>query len=957
MVFNFVINTSMKAIKTIIFSFLFSLSFTSQSYSQIVYQKIEIPIDKNQSHKDLQNLGIDIICGSEHTHRSEHHTIQLVLNNEQISLLDDQQISYKTLDQNYSKSIAKRNLLELPAAIKDLEILKMNQLQRGSDIGQDLSCIEQTWPAPNNFNLGSMGGMLTYTEMLAELDAMQSQYPNLITAKASASTSLTSIEGRAIQFVKISDNPNTNEAEPEVLYTGLHHAREPVSMMNLIFYMWYLLENYATDIEVKNMVDHTELFFIPCVNPDGYVYNQTTNPNGGGFWRKNRRNNGGSIGVDLNRNYGYQWGFPNGGSSGSPSSDTYRGPSAFSEPETQIIKEFVEARNIITAFNDHTSGDLHLYPWGYTPDASDDDELFHEMTEQMCWHNRYFYGRGNSTIYPTAGDSDDWFYGEETTKDKIMVWTPEVGDAGFWPSPSLVVPQSQRQMRMNMLLATMAANYGVVNDLTTMSFDNLNPSIDFSIQHLSSVPGVFTLNINPISPEIISVANSTLTSSNMIDAEIETLSTNLTLDASTAPGTNISFEITLNNGTYDLFTRTITKKYNPTVVFTDDFSNASNWNLGSWELDANEGFNANGCATDSEGSTSSNGTVMLTSNAIDLSNAQNAILEFYIKWDIDWNFDYAQVQVSTDASNWVDLCGNYTKVGTADGFFNTNQPTGAPLYDGIQLDWVREQFDLSAYDGTSSIYIRFLNYATGSTNRDGFYIDDLSIYSVSIAHCKDGIQNDDETGIDCGGIDCPPCPSCTDGIQNGNETGVDCGGTECDPCPVCVNMNLTIIMDNYPEDVSWEIIDANSVVVESGGNYGGLASGTIVTENFCLETGCYDIVMIDEYGDGLCCNEGNGSYALNDEENNVLASGGNYGSGETTNFCVTATNNCPTDLILSNFPVNDSTYYASNLISTGGIISSNKNITLSAGTQVELNAGFQTVIGASFQALIGGCSQ
>ena len=72
--------------------------------------------------------------------------------------------------------------------------------------------------------------------------------------------------------------------------------------------MWYLLENYATNADIKATVDNTELFFVPCVNPDGYVYNQTTNPNGGGMWRKNRRNNGTSFGVDINRNYGYNWG-------------------------------------------------------------------------------------------------------------------------------------------------------------------------------------------------------------------------------------------------------------------------------------------------------------------------------------------------------------------------------------------------------------------------------------------------------------------------------------------------------------------------------------------------------------------------------------------------------------------------------------------------------------------------
>ena len=143
-------------------------------------------------------------------------------------------------------------------------------------------------------------------------------------------------------MVKISDNPDVDEAEPEILYTALHHAREPQSMMQMIYFMYYLLENYNTNPSVQYIVNNRELYFIPVVNPDGYEYNRTTNPSGGGMWRKNRKNNGSSYGVDLNRNYGpyTYWNAPNGGSSTDPSSDTYRGTAPFSEPETSKLKEF-----------------------------------------------------------------------------------------------------------------------------------------------------------------------------------------------------------------------------------------------------------------------------------------------------------------------------------------------------------------------------------------------------------------------------------------------------------------------------------------------------------------------------------------------------------------------------------------------------------------------------------------
>ncbi len=153
--------------------------------------------------------------------------------------------------------------------------------------------------------------------------------------------------------------------------------------------------------------------------------------------------------------------------------------------------------------------------------------------------------------------------------------------------------------------------------------------------------------------------------------------------------------------------------------------------------------------------------------------------------------------------------------------------------------------------------------------------------------CDDHIQNGNETGVDCGGPDCPPCPTCSDGIQNGNETGVDCGGS-CPACPCIDNpVTLTIVLDNYPEETTWEIRNAGNSVVASGGPYGSYPDGATVVENICLADGCYNFIIYDSYGDGICCSYGAGSYTLtNDSNGSTLASGGAFGSSETTNFCV-----------------------------------------------------------------------
>ncbi len=135
------------------------------------------------------------------------------------------------------------------------------------------------------FGYGSMGGFYTLAEINAKLDSMYLQYPNIVTQKFSIGLS---IENRPIYAVKISDNPTVNESEPQVHMNSLIHAREPQGMMTVMYYMYYLLENYGTDPDVTYLVNNREIYFVLCINPDGYEYNRQNDPNGGGMWRKNR---------------------------------------------------------------------------------------------------------------------------------------------------------------------------------------------------------------------------------------------------------------------------------------------------------------------------------------------------------------------------------------------------------------------------------------------------------------------------------------------------------------------------------------------------------------------------------------------------------------------------------------------------------------------------------------------
>ncbi len=299
-----------------------------------------------------------------------------------------------------------------------------------------------------------MGGYHTYEETGHFLDSMHNEYPDITTDTISIDTSW---EGRSIWAFKISDNPDLDEDEAEMLYTGLHHAREPMSIEVLLYYITHLLENYGTDPEVTDIVDNTELWFVPILNPDGYEYNRETYPGGGGMWRKNRRDNSdGTFGVDPNRNYGYMWGYDDIGSSPYTNSEVYRGPEPFSEPENQAIRDFVLEHDFVACINYHSVAEMFLLPWGYTYAQPSDFLIDEFFGDSASFYTGYWAGPGWELLYPTNGEADDWHRGEQTLKTKVFAYTPELGRYTFWPPPELIDPVCQENLEANMFYARMA---------------------------------------------------------------------------------------------------------------------------------------------------------------------------------------------------------------------------------------------------------------------------------------------------------------------------------------------------------------------------------------------------------------------------------------------------------------------------------------------------------------------
>lgn len=260
-------------------------------------------------------------------------------------------------------------------------------------------------------------GYHTYEEMAAEVAAAAVSHPAIVQRFSIGR----SYQGRELWAAKISDNVTVDEDEPEVLFDGLHHGDEHMSLEMSLAVLRWLTTDYGSDPRITRIVDSREVWIVFMVNPDGGTHNirNRTYQN----WRKNRQPTPRStaIGTDLNRNYDYRWGYP-GGSSSDPWSTRYRGPSAFSAPETRAYRDFVRSRvvsgqqQIRAAISFHTTGRLVMYPYGYTktdvpPDMTvDDRNALARLAATMAASSRYRAIQG-SDLYLSAGGLSDWLYG------------------------------------------------------------------------------------------------------------------------------------------------------------------------------------------------------------------------------------------------------------------------------------------------------------------------------------------------------------------------------------------------------------------------------------------------------------------------------------------------------------------------------------------------------------------
>jgi hypothetical protein len=294
-------------------------------------------------------------------------------------------------------------------------------------------------------------GYHDYDEMVAVIDQAAADHPTIVNKFSMGQSD----EGRDLWAVKISDNPAADEPEPEVFFDFHQHGNEHLAVEQGLYLLGLLTDEYDTTPHIKSLVNSREIYIVFDVNPDGGEFDHATGSYVG--WRKNRQPNSGTsaVGTDPNRNWGYRWG-ESGGSSGIPSSTTYRGPFPFSAPETAAIRDFVESREIggeqqITAQIDfHTYGEMILWPYGYTytdvPSdmTQDDHDVFVAMGQGMAALNGYEAMQG-SDFYITDGTIKDWMYGVHGIFSFLFELYPDTSDPdGFYPPDEIIPAETAR---------------------------------------------------------------------------------------------------------------------------------------------------------------------------------------------------------------------------------------------------------------------------------------------------------------------------------------------------------------------------------------------------------------------------------------------------------------------------------------------------------------------------------
>lgn len=701
-----------------------TLFSTAQTSSPEKYSKISLEIGSQEDLTQYALLGIDF----EHSEKIDDRHIALILSESELLQLITANAEYDILIEDMTAHFLKSNQDFDPAAEMDCGLA--------------------------NFDSGSIGGYHSVQEVEEHIYSMESSYSDIVQVIQIGS----SYENRPIYAVKISDNVLEDESDFEgvVYYDALHHAREPLSLEATLYYMWWLLENYANNQEAQYLINHREIYFVPVVNPDGVIYNETTDPNGGGYWRKNRRESSlGCYGVDLNRNYSHGWGIPS-GSSGNPCDGTYRGETPFSEPETQAVHDLLEEIEPSIGFTCHSHGQTFLSPFGYTDSLAS----YHHYAEFSSEYTPYHYDGYGTTAkmlgYTSSGTTRDYLHSEG-----IYGWTPEIGES-FWEPAFNICTRVQNFLEPMKYLSWVSGNYPCYHDYALNNEDGFwtGDTISLNIRvknrgltHNAENVEVKLNSLNPAVEPVSDILSYGTMAPRSFAENVDPFLLKVTGDISVLE--QIAIEVIVSQNSWE--------SYRDTIFVSAGWSEEIAYDSAEKGLDNNWYFEGIGTAWDSTFMDKTCGehafadsrygnyvahslNTFETDFPIDISNAFNPMLEFDAKWSLEYSYDAVFLEMSTDDGlSWIPLSS--PKMEFVGGEFG---------YTG-NVFWTQEKIDLSGFiNASDNLIFRFILFSDGTRHSDGFYFDN---FRVTDYFSPDDVSNTRDSEILGLQIELAPNPS------------------------------------------------------------------------------------------------------------------------------------------------------------------------------------------------------
>ncbi len=623
---------------------------------------------------------------------------------------------------------------------------------------QDMERIwaEQAANGGSEFQKGAKGYYPTHSQLETLFADLAASNPTI----ARTFTWGSSVEGRDLLGIVISNDVNNTTAEPEVRLSAQMHGDEPSSMVMLVEFADYLVTNYGLSgyEDVTSLVDNYEIHIMPMHNPDGYVAHSRYNDNG----------------TDLNRN------FPE------PA-----GTHPVTEVENINYMNYANAHHFVISQNGHSGALVVNYPWDYTYDLAPDNDALIKLSLEYSTHNIPMYNSSQfsqgitngAAWYVTTGCVQDWSYDVTGCIDVTI----EVSNTK-WPDAS-TLDDFWDDNRESLMHFTKSARYGV-NGVVTGSDTGL--PLDATVSVLGNV---MTKKTDPAHGDYYKLLDTgsydiTYSAYGYIDKTIYNVSTtwgtptvlDVVLDpvahgdvsgyVTTLGGTGLNAQVSVfshpggayittvgsdANGAYTahlvygdyrldaiksgyvtqsalvtIGATAVTQSFampmaEEIVVFKDDFESGDGMWSGWGIADPATGYNSTNSLNDSPGTVYDNDTNTASEAimSLNLSTVMSGELEFRAKWDIENTWDACFFEVSTNGGgNWTPVATQYTNSTSGQG---AQVPSGMPCFDDSKANWVLNTVDLAPYIGQSDVRFRFRLISDGSIQKAGFFVDDFQV--------------------------------------------------------------------------------------------------------------------------------------------------------------------------------------------------------------------------------------